>query len=88
MGNENLTKMTDFNIEDFDVSSTEKYCSCSVEGRPLSPKTLTDIFNNGWKLIDYNAYSHTKYEYKSEPKYVEVFTYMFENTNYGKVERV
>ena len=87
--NENINsdKMVDFNLSDFDVNTTDKYESCCVEEKPLSAENLTKIFNNGWKLINYTGYSKTR-SYGGEKTTVEVFTYMFENTNYGKVERV
>ena len=85
MRNENLSfvKMIDYNISNFDINNTDKYYSCSVECKPISSEDLTTIFENGWKLIYYNGYSRTK-----NNSSVDVFTYMFENTNYGKVERV
>ena len=75
--------MVDYNINNFDINDTEKYYSCSVEGKPISSEDLTKIFDNGWKIISYNGYAKNK-----NNSSVNVFTYMFENTNYGKVERV
>ena len=89
MGNENLNyiKMIDFNIDNFDINNTDKYYSCSVEGNPISSSDLTKIFENGWKLISYNGYSKNKF-ICGEHTSVDVFTYMFENLNYDKIERV
>lgn len=87
MKNLSFVKMIDYNIDNFDINTTDKYDSCSVEGKPISSADLTRIFENGWKLIFYNGYSKNK-NICGENTSVDVFTYMFENTNYKKVERV
>lgn len=74
MGKRNLKEMrNDFNIEDFNVNTTQKYKSCTVYEFQLSSETLTDIYKNGWKLISMAAYN------KGE---TSAMVYMFENMNY------
>lgn len=87
---EEILEMTDFSFEDFTVNKTEKYRSCVLEGKPLSSSTLTQLFEKGWKVISFSGYAKSREYNRSvmDGVTVEVFTYMFENTNYGKKERV
>ena len=87
---EEKLEMVDFKLDDFVPNKTEKYRSCVVEGRPLLPSTLTTLFENGWKVISFSGYAKSQQYNKTvmDGVTVEVFTYMFENTKYGKKERV
>ena len=52
--------MNEFNMQNKEKNTTEKYRSCVTYERVLSPDTLTCLFENGWKLISFNGFGGTK----------------------------
>jgi len=73
--------MNEFNMSDFEKSTTIKYRSCVTYERVLSPETLTRLFENGWKVICFNGFCGTKELKDNAPQ--EAFAYMFENRNFN-----